>query len=156
MVSSFTIALFVHLLGVLAFAAGIAVAAAAFELARRRDDAAEIALVLKLARAGAALVGPGSLLVLGGGLWLVDASAADFGSRWLDTALALFVVAFVLGGLGGQRPKRARQLAERLAADGRPVSAELRALLDDPLSLAMNYVSALLVLVILGLMVFKP
>ena len=35
-------------------------------------------------------------------------------------------------------------------------SEELRALLDDPLSRALNYLSALLVLAIVVLMVFKP
>ena len=62
----------------------------------------------------------------------------------------------VLGGLGGHRPKQARKLATRLAAEQAPVSEELRALLDDRLSRAENYASLLVVLVILVLMVFKP
>lgn len=156
MVSTYTVALFFHLLGVLLFVSGIVLAGAAFEVARRRDAPAEIALVLGLARIGAALVGPGSLIVLGFGLWLVELGHFGFGTGWIDAALALFAVAFVLGGYGGQRPKRARLLAARLAADGAPVSPELRALLDDRVSLAINYVSALLVLAILALMVFKP
>lgn len=56
----------------------------------------------------------------------------------------------------GQRPKQARRLASRLAAEAAPASAELRALLDDRLSLAANYASAAVVLAILVLMVFKP
>jgi len=43
-----------------------------------------------------------------------------------------------------------------LAAQSSPASAELRALLNDRLSLASNYASAALVLGILVLMVFKP
>lgn len=156
MVSTYTVALFFHILGVLLFVSGVVVAGAAFELARRRDEPGEIALVLGLARVGAALVGPGSLIVLVFGLWLVDLGHFGFGTGWIAAALALFAVAFVLGGYGGQRPKRARLLAARLAADGAPVSSELRALLDDRVSLAINYVSALLVLTILALMVFKP
>ena len=58
--------------------------------------------------------------------------------------------------LGGQRPKHARQLATRLAAEQAPVNEELRALLDDRLSRAENHASLLVVLVILVLMVFKP
>jgi hypothetical protein len=65
-------------------------------------------------------------------------------------------VALALGGLGGQRPKQARKLASRLAERDAPVSDELRALLDDPVSRAENYASLLVVLVILVLMVFKP
>jgi hypothetical protein len=56
---------------------------------------------------------------------------------------------------GGQRPKRARRLAGRLAVADEPANEELRALLDDPVSLATNYASLLVVLGILALMVFK-
>ena len=85
-----------------------------------------------------------------------DLGHFGYGSGWVDAAIALYVVALVLGALGGQRPKQARQLAARLAAEREPVTAELRALLDHPVSRAENYGSLLLVLVILVLMVFKP
>ena len=71
-------------------------------------------------------------------------------------AITLLVVAVVLGALGGQRPKQARQLAGRLAAAGETISAECRGLLDDRASRASNYASALLILAILVLMVWKP
>ena len=156
MVSSYTVALFFHLVGVVALVSGIVLAAAAFELARRRDEPAEIALVLGMARAGAALVGPGFLIVLGFGLWLVELGDWGFGTGWIDAALALFALAFVLGAIGGRRPKRARLLAAQLAERQAPVSPQLRALLNDRVSLAVNYGSALIVLAILALMVFKP
>jgi len=148
--------LFFHLLGVLVFAAGIVVAGVAFESARRRDLPAEISLLLGLARVGAALVLFGGLLLLVCGLWLVELEDVGFGAAWIDAAIALFAVALILGALGGQRPKQARGLAARLARENRKVDAELRALLDDRLSLAANYGSAALVLAILALMVFKP
>ena len=149
-------ALFFHLLGALLFVAGIVLAGVAFETARRRERPAEIALLLGLTRFGVLLVVPGGLLLLACGLWLVDLEGVGYGAGWIDAAIALFAVALVLGGLGGQRPKQARKLATRLANDGRPAGAELRALLDDPLSRAANYASAALVLAILALMVFKP
>lgn len=62
----------------------------------------------------------------------------------------------LLGGLGGQRPKQARKLATRLTREGGQADAELRALLDDPLSRTANYASAALLPAILALMVFKP
>jgi hypothetical protein len=65
-------------------------------------------------------------------------------------------VTIVLGTVGGRRPKRARMLATRLAAEDAHVSAELRALLDHRLTRAANYLSALLLIAIIGLMVFKP
>jgi hypothetical protein len=70
--------------------------------------------------------------------------------------LALFVLAFLAGAIAGQRPKQARLLAERLGRDGESESQDLRALLDDRPSRALNYLSALLIVAIVALMVFKP
>lgn len=148
--------LFMHLLGALLFVSGIAVAGVAFEAARRRERPAEIALLLGLTRVGVLLVAIGAPAVLAFGLWLVHLGGFSYGAGWIDAALALYVVALVLGALGGQRPKQARLLAIRLAGDDQPASHELRALLADRLSLAANYGAALAVLAILALMVFKP
>jgi hypothetical protein len=148
--------LFFHLLGVLLFVAGIVLAGVAFESARRRERPAEVSLLLGLARVGALLVVSGGLLLLACGLWLVDLEDVGFGTGWVDAAIALFAVALLLGGVGGQRPKQARKLATRLAREGGQADAELRTLLDDPLSRVANYASAALVPAILVLMVFKP
>ncbi|MGH2885622.1 MAG: DUF2269 family protein [Solirubrobacteraceae bacterium] len=150
------VALFFHLLGALLFVSGIVLAGVAFEAARRRERPAEIALLLGLTRIGALLVAVGGLLLPLFGLWLVHLGRFGYGSGWVDAAIGLYVVALALGGLGGQRPKRARQLATRLAEQDAPISEELRALLDDPVSHAENYASLLVVLVILVVMVFKP
>ncbi len=150
------LALFLHLVGALLLVSGMAVAGAASETARRRSACGEIALLLGLSRIGVALVGTGSLLVVGAGLWLVDLGGFDLDSGWLVAAIALLVASFALGAIGGQRPKQARRLATRLAAAGEQTSAELRGLLDDRASRAANYGSALLILVILVLMVWKP
>ncbi len=149
-------ALFLHILGALLFAGGVAVAAVALRAARRRSDPAEIALLLGLARAGVLLVVCGGLAVLGFGLWLVTLSEFDFDDGWIDAALGLFVLANALGAIGGRRPKRARLRAAQLAREGRPADSELRRLLDDPVSLAVNYLAGAVVVAILGLMVWKP
>lgn len=150
------LALFFHLLGALLFAAGIAVAGAAFESARRRERPAEIAALLLLARVGVALVGVGALLVLSFGLWLVHLTHLSYSTGWVAAAIALYVAALALGALGGQKPKQARRLASELAARGVPANTRLRAQLNDRVSLAANYTSAVFVLAILVLMVFKP
>jgi len=151
------VALFLHISGALTFVAGTVVAGVAFEAARKREDSGEIALLLGLTRSGVALVGIGALLILACGLWLVGLEDdVGYGSGWVDAALALFILAMLLGGLAGQRPKRARLLATELARENRPPTSELRALLDDPVSRAANYASAALVVAILALMVFKP
>lgn len=128
------VALFLHLTGALLFASGIVVAGVGFESARRRERPAEIALLLGLARSGVVLVLAGALLLLGCGLWLVGLEDVGYGTGWVDAALGLFMLALLLGGLGGRRPKQARKLATRLAAEGKAANPELRALIDDPSS----------------------
>ena len=119
MFTTYTVALFGHLLGVLLFVSGIVLAGVPFEIARRREEPAEIAIVLGLARAGVPMVGAGALMVLGFGLWLVHLGSWGFGTGWVSGALALFAVALVLGAIGGRRPKRARRRAASLASRAR-------------------------------------
>ncbi len=153
--TTYEIALFFHLLGALMFVAGIVLAGAAFEVARRRERPADIALLLSMTRIGVLLVALGGLLLPIFGLWMVHLGHWGYGTGWIVWALGLYVLAMVLGGLGGQRPKQARKLAARLAADGAPANDELRALLGDRISLAENYASLAVVIGIVVLMVFK-
>ncbi len=149
-------ALFFHLLGAFLLVAGVAVAGVAFEAARRRRTPAEVALLLGLTRIGVLFVAAGSMLVLAFGLWLIHLERIGYGAGWVDAALGLFVTMALLGVVGGQRPKRARRLAAQLAERGQPANDELRTLLDDRLTVAINYLSAVLALAIVALMVFKP
>ncbi len=154
-VTRYELLLVAHILGALLFFGGVLVAGAAFEAASRRERPSEVALLLGLARVGAVIVLAGAVLVLGAGLWL--ASHIDqFGEPWLRASLALFVLALLLGALGGRRPKRARRLATELARTGAPSSSELQKLLHDPLSRAANYASGALVIAIVVLMVVQP
>jgi uncharacterized membrane protein len=153
--TTYDFALFFHLLGALLFFAGIVLAGAAFEAARRRSSPSEIALLLSVTRLGVGLVGIGTLLLAVFGLWMVDLGRWGYGSGWVDASIALFAIALALGGHGGQRPKRARRLAGELAAAGDGVSLELRTILDDRASRAVNYASLTLVVAIVVLMVFK-
>jgi uncharacterized membrane protein len=150
------VALFFHLLGAFLFVGGTLVAGIAFEAGRRRDSPSEIRLLLGLARFGALAVVGGASLVLGFGLWLVHLGNWGYDAGWVDAAIGLFAVAVVLGAVGGQAPKRARWLATNLADEDRPLSDELRRLLSERWALAANYGSALIVLAIIALMVWKP
>lgn len=154
--TTYNVALVLHLFGAIAFVAGIVVAGVGFEAARRHGRPAEIALLLSITRNGVILVALGTLLIGVFGLWLVHLGSWGYGSGWIDTSIGLYVVALALGGFGGQRPKQARRLATDLAEQQAPVSDELRALLDDPLSRAANYASLVLILAIVVIMVFKP
>jgi uncharacterized membrane protein len=155
-VNEYTIALFFHLLGVLLFVAGIVLAGVAFEFARRQQRPAEIQLLLTMARAAVLLVGIGSLLLGGCGLWLVHLGGFGYGTGWVAASIALYLVALVFGALGGQRPKQARRLAAQLSDEPGAMNQQLRALLDDPVSRAANYGSLVAILAVLALMMFKP
>ena len=154
--STYNIALFFHLIGVLLFVAGVVVAGFAFEFARRQQRPAEIQLLLTMARAGVLLVGIGSVLLGGFGLWLVHLGDFGYSTGWIDVSIALYLIALILGALGGQRPRQARHLAAQLSQDQVATIDQVRALLDDPLSRAANYGSLTAILAILALMVFKP
>ncbi|MBN9622652.1 MAG: DUF2269 family protein, partial [Actinobacteria bacterium] len=90
-----------HLLGALLFVAGFVAAGLLFEQARRSERPGEIAVLLRATRFAVALVALGALMVLVCGLWLVHLDRYDLGTQWIATALGLYVVAMLLGGLGG-------------------------------------------------------
>jgi uncharacterized membrane protein len=148
-------ALFAHLAGAISFFAGLAVAAVGQTAARRRSRPSEVAALLGTARWGVVLVAAGLLLVLGSGFWLLDLTLYGF-DTWIVAALALLAFTIVAGGIGGQGPKRARRLAERLAREGDTASPELETLLHDRLADALNWASAAAAVAILVLMVWKP
>jgi uncharacterized membrane protein len=152
----YNIAFFFHIVGVLLFISGGVVAGVAFEAARRLQRPGDVALLLGLTRVGVALVATGTVIAGAFGLWLVHLGDWGYGSAWVDTSIALFLVVLILGALGGQQPKHARLLATRLTAEHAPHNDELRALLDDRVARAENYASLLLIVVIVALMCFKP
>ncbi|MDA8365675.1 MAG: DUF2269 family protein [Actinomycetota bacterium] len=152
----YDLALCLHLLGAFSLVSGTVVAAVGFEVARRRSSCAEIALLLGLARIGAALVAGGLLFAAGFGLWLVALGHWGYGTPWVDAAIGLLALVAVIGSVGGQRPKQARKLATALAAQDLPPNAELRALLVDRWALILNYLAATALLAIIVLMVVKP
>lgn len=151
-------ALLVHLLGVIALFSGMSIAWVLHAAARRHERPSQIALLLGLTRIGVLLVAVGGVLVLVGGFWLIEESHSFYslGDGWIAAGLVLLIAAFVLGGLGGQRPKRARLLAEQLAREADAPSDELRQLLDDPRAAALNYAAAGAILVAFVLMIWRP
>ena len=148
------VALYLHLLGAFAFLAGLVLAGAAFESARRRETAGEVALLLGLARRGALFAVAGAVVLGPFGLWLVHLGAFGYASGWVDASIAAFVVVLLLGAFGGRAPKRARELAEAAPAGG-AVDGALRTMLDDRTARLANYLALALVLAIVTLMVFK-
>jgi uncharacterized membrane protein len=148
--------LFFHLLGAVSFFAGAAVVGTLQHAAIRRERPSEVYALLRLAPVGAALVGVGALLTLGFGIALARHEGLGLTPAWIQIALALWVVSMALGAYGGRTARRARHLAERLAAEGDPPSAELHSLVAAPIPLAASYASGLMLLAILALMVWQP
>ena len=148
-------ALFFHLVGALSFFAGLAVAAVAQLSARKRTRPSEVALLLRTARWGVVFVGTGTLLLVGFGFWLIHLTVYGL-DGWIVGALVLLAFAVLAGGVGGQAPKRARRVAERLAREGAEPSAELERLLRSPAADALNAAAAAAAVAILVLMVWKP
>ena len=148
--------LFFHLLGAVGFFAGAAVAATLQLAALRSERPSEIHALLRLTRAGVALVGLGALLTLAFGIALAEHEGFGFSPAWIQAALGLWAASMALGGYGGRTARHARRLAERLSVEGDAPSPELRALVAAPIPLAASFASGLLLLAILGLMVWRP
>jgi len=149
--------LLLHLLGAFSFFAGAAVAAAGQLAALRRERPSEVALLLGLTRWGVLLVGVGALATIGFGSALVsDGADWGFGQAWVQWAYGLWIASMAAGGIGGRPARHARELAQRLAADGDRPSRELRAAVRAPLPLTLSFLSGALLVAIVVLMVWKP
>ena len=148
--------LFLHVTGAFLFLGGATIAGVFSTAALRRERPSEVAALLRLARWGVSATSIGVLMTLAFGLWLVNIVGYGWGDGWIVVSLVLWVVSNALGGMGGNRDKKTRLLAERLAAEGDAPAPELRARLRDPLSLGLSWASGLAALAILALMIWKP
>jgi uncharacterized membrane protein len=148
--------LFLHMTGAFLFLGAAVVAVVLNVAAQLRDRPSEIALLLRLISFSVAGFAAGFLLLLVFGLWLVHDAGYGYGDGWIVAALVLFVLSNVLGGIGGERSKPARKLAEQLAATGDAPSAELTRLLRSPVPMVLNYGAGLLAFAVLALMIWKP
>ena len=148
--------LFLHVTGAFLVLGGAVMAGIFNFAALQRERPSEIAVLFRLARVAVIAIGAGMVLTLGFGLWLVHQVGYGWGETWIVLALVLWVLANALGGIGGGREKRTRQLAERLASEGDAPSQELSARLRDPVWLALSWGSGIVIVAILALMIWKP
>jgi uncharacterized membrane protein len=148
--------LFLHMTGAFMVLGGAVMAGIFNFAALRRERPSEVVVLFRLTRIAVKSITIGMVVALAFGLGLVSEADFSWGDTWIVLALILWVVANALGGAGGGRDKRTRELAERLAAEGDQPSPELRARLRDPLTLALSWGSGLVVIAILALMIWKP
>jgi uncharacterized membrane protein len=155
-VSRYDWLLFLHMTGAFLVIGGAVMAGVFNVSALRSERPSDVVLFFRFARVAVAAIGAGMVLTLGFGLWLVHDVGYGWGETWIVLALVLWVLSNALGGIGGNREKRVRELAERLKAEGDLPSPELSARLRDPVWLALSWGSGIVVTAILALMIWKP
>jgi uncharacterized membrane protein len=148
--------LLAHILGVFLFLSGSIVAGILALAAMQREKPSEVALLLRLVRPVVGVVGVGSLLSLGFGIWLAEYVGYGIGKGWVVAAIALWAASGALGGPAGKTMRHTREFAERLAQDGDRPSDDLRLALRNPRPLVLNGTAFALLVAILVLMVWKP
>ena len=148
--------LFLHVTGAFLVIGGAAMAGVFNFSALRSERPSDVVLFFRFARIAVAAIGAGLVLTLGFGLWLVYDAGYGWGETWIVLALVLWVLSSAMGGIGGNREKQVRELAERLTAEGDVPSPELSARLRDPVWLALSWGSGIVVIAILALMIWKP
>jgi uncharacterized membrane protein len=148
--------LFLHITGAFLLVGGGVVAAALNMAALRRDRPSEILVLFGLTRIAVAAIIAGSVLAFVFGLWLVNEIGYGYGDAWIVAAIVLLILGNAIGGYAGSRDARTAKLAEQLVAQGDAPSAELQARVRDPITLACNYGSGLILVALLALMIWKP
>ncbi len=138
------------LLGAAGLSTGTGVAIA------RTDSARVVVMLFKIMRASEFYVTTtGSVLVVLFGLLLVDEAGYSMGDAWISAALTLLIVVLAIDhGYLMPQAKKGLRMAEALG-DG-PVSPELSAHLNNPLTIAAGVALDISFLVFLYLMVAKP
>jgi uncharacterized membrane protein len=146
-----------HITGAFLLVGGSVAAGVLNALALRAGRPSETAAFLRLIRRTLPSIGAGSVLTLVFGLWLVGEQSRDkLLSFWVLAAIALWIATNALGGMGGRHQERARELAERLAAEGDASNDELTALLHDRRGNALSWLAGVATLLILVDMIWKP
>lgn len=99
--------------------------------------------------------GPLALLLLPIGIWLAISYGISLTSGWLIASYVLYAVVIAVGIGYHSRRERTIGVLSAKSPDGAP-SAELSAVLDDPLALPMNIASAVLWGLLIWLMAARP
>jgi uncharacterized membrane protein len=145
-----------HITAAFLFVGGSVAAGILNVLAVRAERPSETAYLLRLVRVTLPVIAVGVLGTLVLGIWLWHERHYSIGAFWIWASLVLWAVSGFLGQRGGEHQQKARKLAENLAAAGDATSAELRALLRDPVGSAMSWLAGAATLGILVLMIWKP
>ena len=150
--SAYSIALFLHLVGVLALFAGIGIEQTALRRLRNARTVAQVREWMTLLRGLRRIDGPAALTILVSGGYLVGHGAGYH--AWVAAGIVGMVAMAVLGVAVG-RP-RFLAIASALPATDGPVASLLRARINDPILRATAATRAALGLGIVFDMAVKP
>jgi hypothetical protein len=150
--SAYSIALFLHLVGVLALFAGIGIEQVALRQLRNARSVAQVREWMTLMRSRRRIDGPAALVLLLSGGYLIGHGAGYH--AWVGAGLAGMVLMAVLGA-GVGRP-RFVAIGRALAQAGDPLPSSLRARLEDPVLRYSAAARAALGLGVVFDMVVKP
>jgi uncharacterized membrane protein len=146
----YEVLLFVHILAVSVWVGGSIMLAFVSGRVQGTGDAAFRARFAKAAGVVGPVIGVSAILVLASGIWMVlDSDTIELSQLWVWLGLALFILSGIVGAAffapASNRIVRALEGGQVQEADRRARTFNLVSRLDT-----------LLLLVILGLMVFKP
>jgi hypothetical protein len=150
--SAYSIALFLHLVGVLALFAGIGLEQTGLRQLRNAPSLTQVREWMTLLRSLRRLDAPAGLIILVSGGYLAEHGAGHH--AWVAAGILGMVVMAVLGAAVG-RP-RLLAIARALPATDGPVSSSLRGRLEDPVLRASAAARAALALGVVFAMVVKP
>lgn len=150
--SAYSIALFLHLVGVLALFAGIGIEQAALRRLRSAGSLAQVREWMMLLRGLRRIDGPAALTILASGGYMAANGAGRH--AWIAAGIVGMVAMAVLGVALG-RP-RFIAIARAMPATDGPMSSTLRARLADPVLRASAAMRAALGLGVVFDMAVKP
>ena len=149
----FTIAVFLHLVGMVGLFIGYGLEWVASSLLRRSTNAEQVRAWLRIYRLSLPISGPGLLLLILSGVYFASITES-MKQGWLLTSLLAIVFAFGIGFVFIL--PRVRMLRAVLPEGNTPLSEAGRASVQDPVILTLIRVRFLLALGILYLMIAKP
>jgi len=149
----FTIAVFLHLVGMVGLFIGYGLEWVASSLLRRSTNAEQARAWLSIYRLSLPISGPGLLLLILSGVYFASITES-MKQGWLLASLVAVVFAFGIGFVFIL--PRERRLRAALPEGNTPLSEAGRASVQDPVTLTLIRVRFLLALGILYLMIAKP
>jgi uncharacterized membrane protein len=150
--------LFLHVLTAFALVAAIVLYTFIVLAARGLELPSEIARLFRLSRVGDGLIAVGSIGVLILGIWLaIEEDRYKIWDGWIIAAIVLWLVFGAIGSRVGKHYDAARKRARMLVAEGRNApDAELIGMMRSTTGTALQLTSAVIVLVMLVDMIYKP